>query len=180
LKSVFVGGSRKISHIGADVKQRLDRMIEGGLLVLVGDANGADKAIQTYLHEREYRNVRVFCTGGDCRNNVGQWPAQPVTPPHRARDFAFFTAKDAAMAEEADAALMLWDGESNGTLVNVARMTARRKPVVIYIAPVKSFETIRSRADLERLLAGCPADDRTRIHEYIAQHAHEYAQTAIF
>src|SRR5438105_3186812 len=71
LTTVFAGGSRRISRIGADVKQRIDLMIEGGLLVLVGDANGADKAIQTYLHEREYRNVRVFCTGSDCRNNVG-------------------------------------------------------------------------------------------------------------
>lgn len=180
MKTVFVGGSRKIIRIGADVKQRIDRMIEGGLIVLVGDANGADKAIQTYLHEREYRNVRVFCTGDDCRNNVGRWPIQRVTPPHRARDFAFFTAKDAAMAEEADAALMLWDGVSNGTLVNVARMTARGKPAVIYVAPLKTFETVRSRADLERLLAGCSADDRVRINEYIAEHAHEYAQAGMF
>jgi adenine-specific DNA-methyltransferase len=180
VKTVFVGGSRKISRIGADVKQRLDRMIDGDLLILVGDANGADKAIQTYLHEREYRNVRVFCTGGDCRNNIGQWPMQRVTPPHRTRDFAFFTAKDAAMADAADAALMLWDGESNGTLVNVARMTARGKLAVIYIAPLKSFETVRSRDDVEQLLAGCSVDDRMRINEYIAEHAHEYAQPGIF
>jgi len=180
VKTVFVGGSRKIKQVSADVKQRIERIIESGLLVLVGDANGADKAIQTYLHERQYRNVRVFCTGGECRNNVGQWPTQAVTPPHRVRDFAFFTAKDAAMAEESDAALMLWDGESNGTLVNVARMTARGKPAVIYVAPMKSFETVRSRDDLERLLAGCSFADRTRIHEYIAQHAHEYAQPGMF
>ena len=180
MKTVFVGGSRRISRIGADVKQRIDRMIEGGFTIVVGDANGADKAIQAYLHEREYPNVRVFCTGDACRNNVGQWPLQRVTPPHRTRDFAFFTAKDAAMAEEADAALMLWDGESNGTLVNVARMTARGKPAVIYVAPQKSFETIRSRADLERLLSGCSADDRIRINEYITEHAQEYAQAGMF
>jgi len=180
LTTVFVGGSRKISRINADVKQRIDRMIESGLRVVVGDANGADKAIQTYLHEREYQNVQVFCTAGDCRNNVGNWPIRRVDPPHRARDFAFFTAKDAAMAEEADAALMLWDGESTGTLVNIARMTARGKPAVIYIAPAKAFETVKTRGDLEQLLSGCAPEHRLRINDYIATHAQEYAQAGMF
>jgi hypothetical protein len=76
-------------------------MIRRELTILVGDANGADKAVQTYFAEH-YANVLVFCTAGDCRNNVGNWPARAVGAPHRTRDFAFFTAKDAAMAEEAD------------------------------------------------------------------------------
>ncbi|MGZ5441159.1 MAG: hypothetical protein ACXW5U_05340 [Thermoanaerobaculia bacterium] len=40
-----------------------------------------------------------------------------IKPPHRTLDFEYFTAKDAAMAEQADYGLMLWDGESVGTLL---------------------------------------------------------------
>jgi len=60
----------------------------------------------------------------------------------------FVTAKDAAMAEEADYGLLLWDGESVGTLVNVARLVSGGNSVVLYVAPNRSFLTLRTRADL--------------------------------
>jgi hypothetical protein len=68
---VFIGGSRGIRRLGPEVRKRLDEIIRKQLFVLVGDANGADKAVQNYLHERGYDRVEVFCTGGHCRNNVG-------------------------------------------------------------------------------------------------------------
>ena len=43
---VFVAGSRQISRLPAEVRSRLDTMIEKGFQILVGDANGADKAVQ--------------------------------------------------------------------------------------------------------------------------------------
>ncbi len=110
MKKVFIGGSRRISRLDAEVIPRLDQMIERELDILIGDASGADKAVQTYLSERQYPNVMVFCTGGQCRNNVAGWPVTSVPAPHHIRDFKFFTAKDAAMAREADVGLMLWDG----------------------------------------------------------------------
>ncbi|HUP63147.1 MAG TPA: hypothetical protein VNA69_22340 [Thermoanaerobaculia bacterium] len=116
-------------------------MIRRELTILVGDANGADKAIQTYFAEQHYANVLVFCTAGDCRNNVGDWPIRAVDAPYRVRDFAFFTAKDAAMADEADVGLALSDGQSSGTIVNVARLVTRAKPAVVYIAPAKTFSS---------------------------------------
>lgn len=180
MTNVFVGGSRRVSRLTSDVKQRLDRMMAGDMRVLVGDANGADKAIQMYLMEHEYQNVVVFCTGTDCRNNVGLWQVRTVTPPHRTRDFEYFTAKDAAMAEAADAALMLWDGESTGTVVNVARLIARGKPTVVFVAPMERFQTIKTRRDLNQLLLACPIEARQRIDAYISQHAEEYAQVGIF
>ena len=47
--TVFVAGSRQISRLPAEVTSRLDTMIEKGFQILVGDANGADKAVQRYL-----------------------------------------------------------------------------------------------------------------------------------
>ena len=180
MSKVFVGGSRRISRLSADLRKRLDQIVEKEFAVLIGDANGADKAVQAYLRERQYPKVFVFCTGGECRNNLGGWPVTAVKPPHPTRDFEYFTAKDAAMAREADYGLMLWDGRSSGTLVNVARMVAAQKPVVLYVAPKRSFLTLKSRKDLEGLLFSCPAEVRNRVGEYITDHAPEYAQPSIF
>jgi len=78
MKKVFIGGSRRISRLNAEVTRRIDQMIERELDILIGDANGADKAVQAYLSERQYPNVAVFCTGGQCRNNVAGWPETGV------------------------------------------------------------------------------------------------------
>ena len=46
---VFVAGSRQISRLPAEVKTRLDTMIEKGFQILVGDANGADNRFSATL-----------------------------------------------------------------------------------------------------------------------------------
>ena len=70
MDSVFVAGSRALSKLNAQVKERLDNILRKEFTVLVGDANGADKAVQGYLAERRYRHVFVYCMEV-CRNNVG-------------------------------------------------------------------------------------------------------------
>ena len=175
MKKIFIGGSRSINRLEAEVTRRIDRMVERELYILVGDANGADKAVQTYLSKRRYPNVIVFFTGGQCRNNVAAWPVTSTPAPHHTRDFRFFTAKDAAMAREADVGLMLWDGQSCGTIVSVARMVAADKPVVVYVSTRKDFSTIRSHSDLEALLSLCAPNVRRRIDEYILEYAGEVA-----
>jgi hypothetical protein len=180
LSKVFVGGSRRISRLNGDLRKRLEQIVEKQLAVLVGDANGADKAVQDFFRERHYPHVVVFCTEGHCRNNLGEWPVRPIDPPHHTRDFGYFTAKDAAMAREADFGLMLWDGSSTGTLVNVARLVAFNRPVVVYISPQRRFLTLKSREGLAVLLASCPTEVRSRVEEYIAQHAPEFAQPSMF
>ena len=112
---VFVAGSRQISRLPAEVRNRLDTMIEKGFQILVGDANGADKAIQRYLADKSYSNVLVHCMKDRCRNNVGSWPTREVDAPRGARGFDYYSLKDRAMAEAAEYGLMLWDGKSKGT-----------------------------------------------------------------
>ncbi len=171
MKKVFVGGSRRISRLNDMLRKRLDQIIEKNLRVLLGDANGADKAVQAYFAECGYQNVELFCSAGNCRNNLGPWKVRSVVAPHSRKDFEFFTAKDIAMAEEADVGFMLWDGESSGTIVNAARLIAAGKPVVVYVGPEKRFLTIRSKSDFEVLLTPCSPDVRHRIDRYVAQHA---------
>ncbi len=60
MRKVFIGGSRRISRLDAEVIRRVDQMIERELDILIGDANGADKAVQTYLSERQYPGSVLF------------------------------------------------------------------------------------------------------------------------
>jgi len=152
---VFIGGSRHLSRLDAEVKQRLDKIVESGVSVLVGDANGADKAVQTYLATDRYPSVTVFCTAGRCRNNVGAWPTRVISAPVGARGFAFYVVKDGAMAQEATHGLMLWDGDSKGTLNNIVSLVKLEKPVVVFFGPTRSFVTVRTREDIAHLLAKC-------------------------
>lgn len=81
MTSVFVAGSRKLGRLNEQVKERQGNVIAGSYQVLVGDANGADKAVQTFLQERGYHNVIVYCSGEKCRINLGSWPTYNVPVP---------------------------------------------------------------------------------------------------
>ena len=151
--SVFIAGSRKISRLPDDVRRRINKMIDKGLQILVGDANGADKAVQRYLADKGYLNVVVHCMESHCRNNVGQWPLHQVVAPQGAKGFDYYSVKDRVMAEAAEYGLMLWDGKSKGTINNVVSLSRRNKLVVVYVAPAKSFQTVRSFEDLKDVLA---------------------------
>jgi len=150
---VFIAGSRRLSRLNKDVLRRLDNVLEKHFKILIGDANGVDKAVQIYLASQHYDRVRVFCMEGICRNNIGHWRTETVPAPTGSRhDFAFFAAKDRAMAREADYGLMLWDGESRGTLTTILDLARQEKPVVVFFAPSRTLHNVRSKADLAPLL----------------------------
>ncbi len=161
--TVFVAGSRQISRLPAEVKARLDTMIEKGFQILVGDANGADKAVQRYLADKSYPNVLVHCMKDHCRNNIGNWATRQLVAPRGAKGFDYYSIKDRAMADAAEYALMLWDGKSKGTVNNVVNLSRDHKPVVVYVAPIRQFRTIKTFDDLKGLLAQGDSDSVERI-----------------
>lgn len=42
MKMVFIGGSRRLSKINKDIRQRIDNIINNRYTILIGDANGID------------------------------------------------------------------------------------------------------------------------------------------
>ena len=102
MTTVFIAGSIKIKHLDRKFKERIDKIIASGFDVVVGDADGADTAIQTYLFEQGSSHTTVYCSGPRPRNNVGRWPIHSVTSDLAPGSRAYFTAKDLAMAEAAD------------------------------------------------------------------------------
>ena len=163
MTKVFIGGSRKISRLSAEVRRRINSIIEKRLPVLVGDANGADKAVQLYLETNGYDLVEVFCAGSECRNNVGGWPLRTISTNGQRRGFGFYVTKDRAMADEATIGLMLWDGKSVGTVMNMLRLLRRQKKVVVYVSPAKAFVDLQVDDDLEALVLRFAPDLRQRL-----------------
>jgi len=147
MTSVFIGGSRRLGRMNDELSRRLDNIIHKQLRVIVGDASGFDRAAQAYLAEHGYLSVVVYCTAGECRNNVGGWAQHAVEYHGRDRGRAFYTAKDDAMLQDADYGLFAWDGKSEGTLRNVQKMAERGKPSAVYVSPLKQFVTIRNFED---------------------------------
>lgn len=154
MSTIFIGGSRHVSRLSSQVRERLGNIIAKGHDVVIGDANGADRAVQKFLHEADYRKVTVYCSGPRPRNNLGQWTLQAVTPPKTARGFQFYAAKDREMAQTADFGLMIWDGQSPGTVLNVLRLVRAGKATVLINGSATPI-TLKSARDWETFLGGC-------------------------
>ena len=56
MTKIFIGGSRKVTRLNEIIRKRISNIIDQNLAIYVGDANGADKAVQTFLSEKEYKN----------------------------------------------------------------------------------------------------------------------------
>ena len=156
MNTVFIGGSRRISRLPEQAKHWLDDVTGKRYSVLVGDANGVDKAVQKYLANEHYEDVTVYYSGEFCRNNVGQWATRRVNASGNKNKFQFYAEKDREMAREADSGLMIWDGKSPGTVLNVLRLVRASKKVVLIDLQEKQPVTFNSETDWDAFLRQCP------------------------
>jgi hypothetical protein len=162
MNTVFIGGSRRVARLNPTIRERLDNIITKGLRIVIGDANGSDRAVQGYLAERGHRNVVVYCMANGCRNNLGDWPVRAVEAAGE-RGFEYYALKDAEMAKAGDCGFMIWDGRSKGTLLNIQRLLSDAKPVVVYFAPERKCHTLRAQRELDKLLVKAPREGRGHV-----------------
>jgi len=155
MKRVVFGGSRKLGKLNNAIREHADNIIAKKYLVLIGDANGADRAMQEYLAQKNYPHVLVFCAGSTCRNNIGGWETRLVPTGRAHKDFQHYVIRDKQMAKEADYGFMVWDGKSKGTLNQIANLIEIDKPVLVYFSPKKRSFTLKAIQDLADLLSLC-------------------------
>lgn len=167
MTKVFIGGSRHISRLTVPVLERLRIIMEKELPVIVGDANGADKAVQQYFFSKGYQKVEVFCSGSVCRNNVGHWNTRNIDTTTHDKGRAFYTAKDRAMALEATYGFMVWDEKSPGTLLNVLRLLRQGKKVVVYLTSEHRFTELRAPDQWEGFIAPYGAEFRLEMEQRV-------------
>ncbi len=162
MTTVFIGGSRGLTRLNDAIRTRVDNIMRQQFTVLIGDATGADTAMQSYFAAKGYAHVVIYCMGDRCRNNVGDWPTRRIFADRPKKDFAYYATKDEAMARAASYGLMLWDGKSKGTLNNVLNLLRQQKKVLVYFSPDQCFSTLKAVEELGVLLRKCHSDDRQK------------------
>jgi erythromycin esterase-like protein len=145
----------------------LQNIIDKQFAIVVGDANGADKALQKHLTTLQYPHVTVFCAGNVCRNNLGNWSVKYISVDANITGRAFYTQKDKAMAQLADYGFVLWDGKSPGSFNNVLAFLKQRKKALVYFAPDSAFYPVSSVDDARTLLDKCDPAAVTEIDKKI-------------
>lgn len=162
MEKVFIAGPLKIRTIDQNIKERLDNIIQKKIEVLVGDANGIDKAVQEYLSSKNYRNVTVYCINKP-RNNIGNWNIKSISCGDASVSFSDYVKKDLAMVKDTNFGFMIWNGKSNGTLNNTLNLLESGKKTRLYLKPTGVFYTIIKLNDLENLLSNCDKEDLKKI-----------------
>jgi len=165
MTTVFIGGSRSLTRLNYTIRTRVDNIMRQQFTVILGDANGADKAMQSYFAAKGYAHVTVYCMDDRCRNNIGNWPTQRILADRPKKDFAYYATKDEEMARAASYGFMLWDGRSKGTLNNLLNLLRQQKKVLVYFSPDQSCSTLRSVEELGALLHKCRNDDRQKFEK---------------
>lgn len=155
---VFIAGSIKISNLDNQVKREIDEMLKAQYRFAVGDARGVDTAVQRQLFNGHAKGVKIYCSGGSPRNNVGNWSVQKVRSSHPRGTREFFTAKDVQMAKDADQGLMVWDSRSTGTLSNVVELLKRGKTSTVFVQSSRDFHEVEDVDGLESLVTKMPCD----------------------
>lgn len=176
--NVFIGGSRNGTEFGRlpkSVLKSISNIMEKSYCVLVGDANGVDKAAQIYLAKKKYKNVEVFVSGAEpVRNRADlEWKVSRVGQDSLLKGRELREQKDVAMADEADYGLMVWDdvyinrfgkeSVSSGTLSNIVNLLNRSKKVAVFYRPNEKFYELSSIRQLEEALLP-KTHDKTRLY----------------
>lgn len=165
MTTIFIGGSREVTRLPRDVQPRIDEIIRKDHHVILGDANGAGKAVQEYLADQQFKNVTVFCSGDAPRNNMGRWQIHPVPADSKAKGYEFFAAKDREMARRAEFGLMIWDGESPGTFLNLVRLLQQGKIAVLYNLPQRKTINFKTAEQLRYFYGECAQSVRKDIEK---------------
>ena len=144
---VFIGGSIVIRDLDYAVKNELDKYMNGASEILIGDAYGIDSLVQRYLEEHDYNNVTVYASNGRARNNIGGWKIEKIEVSSGIFGRDFYTYKDIAMTNDCDIALMIWNGQSKGTLANIKRMLDCGKGVNVYLSEKRKMRSVNDFKD---------------------------------
>ncbi|MCO5066796.1 MAG: hypothetical protein M9924_20695 [Rhizobiaceae bacterium] len=160
---IFLGGSRDIFELPPPAIERIGAIVAAEHGVLIGDAPGADAEMQGLLAGYDYEHVGVFHAWVEPRNNLGDWAAYHIPPPDGAQGFGVHAGKDREMARRADFGLIVWDGRSPGTCLNVLRLAVTGRPCVVYDTMRGTVATVHDTSDWRAMLQHSGPDTRRAV-----------------
>jgi len=156
---IFIGGSINFKLLNKRIHERLNNMRDQGFHIITGDADGADKSVQSFFQKMKYPNLEIYCSGNICRNNLNNWPIHNVDVDSGIKGRKFYMVKDFEMAKDCDYGFMLWDGKSPGTMNNILNLLIENKKVLVYFSPLENFFTISDLHTLNQLLKECKSEN---------------------
>ena len=130
---IFISGSATINKLNETIDRILNKTVNNGYEILVGDCNGVDALIQSYYSDKGYENVTVYHVGAKPRNCCKNFKAVKVDTANEMFGYRYYQQKDIRMTDIADVGLVIWDGISKGSYANVERLLKAKKSVVVHL-----------------------------------------------
>jgi len=130
---IFISGSISIKQLPQIATEKIDSIMKNKYTILIGDAKGVDSIVQNYLIKKNYNDVIIYYSGNRVRNNLGQWETKKIDGENGEKGRALHTLKDIEMSNDANYALMIWDGKSRGTFNNIITMKSLNKKFYVVI-----------------------------------------------
>jgi len=123
-KLLLMGSSAfKASELPVGVRERIDKAIESGLRMIVGEAPGANRVYQDYLKAKGYRNV-VVGHAVRLRYNAGNWKTMQYGKDLKERE--------KNMIQDCDSAIVIWMNSSGVIAENLELLKRLQKPTYLY------------------------------------------------
>jgi len=140
-QKVFISGSIAVKKLDNEVLSSLQKMMQNGLQILVGDAKGVDSQIQDFFKRNNYNNIVVYSIEEFPRyiasKTFGFKKIEVATDVKGGRETQ--TEKDIAMTNDSDFSLVIWDGKSKGSYANILRSLEQNKGTRVFLANQNSF-----------------------------------------
>lgn len=123
-KLLLMGSSAfNAKELPVEVKERIDEAITRGMIIIVGEARGANRLYQDYLKAKGYRNV-VVGYAVRLRYNAGNW-----------KDVQYgkdLKERERNMIEDCDSAIVIWMNNSGVIAKNLELLKRLGKPTYLY------------------------------------------------
>lgn len=124
-KKLLLMGSKAFENrkLPIEVTQRIDTAIGQGMIIIVGEAHGAPRLYQDYLHTKGYENV-IVGHAKSLRYNAGNWTAIQYGQDLKERE--------RNMIEDCDEAIVIWMNKSGVIAQNLEQLKRLGKPTFLY------------------------------------------------
>jgi hypothetical protein len=143
-KKLLLMGSSAFSaeELPTEVKEKIDEAIASNMVIIVGEAPGANRLYQDYLRSRGYRNV-IVGHAVRLRYNAGNWKDVQYGKDLRERE--------RRMIEDCDSAVIIWANNSGVIAENLELLKRLDKPTFLYEYSTKTKVAATGWLDPKRI-----------------------------
>ena len=143
-RKLLLMGSKafKERELPPEVVEKLDEARTREMTIIVGEAPGACRLFQDYLHAKGYTKV-VVGHARSMRYNAGNWETVQYGEDYKKRE--------KNMIEDCDSALIIWANKSGVIAENLELLKRRKIPTFIYEYETKTGRKMVSWLDPQRV-----------------------------